>query len=209
MSEDGLYLFNSTSTCNLCCVISIMHLSRLCRQGGSVWGGDLIVFVGPGVGHLTDLVLPGEGIFESWRYLTANSDEKDWDQTYVSRFYASCMRRTVWKSWQWEQAKPECISPFCLHISFVFHLLLCLSWVLPWIFDSNVLHGEAMICPWAGNLTAKFWKMSNPHPMPCLPPAAFTLIGAYISTVLLETSSGRSLRKSKIIGDWGSSLEER
>ena len=28
-------------------------------------GGDLIVFVGLGVGHLTDLVLPGEGIFES------------------------------------------------------------------------------------------------------------------------------------------------
>ena len=32
---------------------------------GRAWGGDLIVFVVPGVGHLTDLVLPGEGIFES------------------------------------------------------------------------------------------------------------------------------------------------
>ena len=31
-----------------------------------VWGGDLIVFVGPGVGYLTDPVLPGEGIFESF-----------------------------------------------------------------------------------------------------------------------------------------------
>ena len=29
-------------------------------------GGDLIVFVVPGVGHLTDLVLPGEGIYESF-----------------------------------------------------------------------------------------------------------------------------------------------
>ena len=29
--------------------------------GGRVWGGDLIVFVGPGVGYLTDLVLPGGG----------------------------------------------------------------------------------------------------------------------------------------------------
>ena len=29
-------------------------------------GEDLIVFVGPGVGHLTDLVIPGEGIFESF-----------------------------------------------------------------------------------------------------------------------------------------------
>ena len=34
--------------------------------GGRAWGGDLIVFVVPGVGHLTDLVLPGEGIFESF-----------------------------------------------------------------------------------------------------------------------------------------------
>ena len=29
---------------------------------GRAWGGDLIVFVGPGVGHLMDLVRPGEGI---------------------------------------------------------------------------------------------------------------------------------------------------
>ena len=34
--------------------------------GGRAWGGDLIVFIVPGVGHLTDLVLPGEGIFESF-----------------------------------------------------------------------------------------------------------------------------------------------
>ena len=34
--------------------------------GGRAWGGDLFVFVGPGVGHLTDLVLLGEGIFESF-----------------------------------------------------------------------------------------------------------------------------------------------
>ena len=26
---------------------------------GRAWGGDLIVFVGPGVEHMTDLVLPG------------------------------------------------------------------------------------------------------------------------------------------------------
>ena len=45
----------------------IMHLSMLCRRGGRQgMGGDMIVFVGPGVGHLTDLVLPGEGIFESF-----------------------------------------------------------------------------------------------------------------------------------------------
>ena len=47
--------------------------------------GDLIVFVGPGVGALTNLVLPGEGIFESLfarrgtdvgMDLTADSDER-------------------------------------------------------------------------------------------------------------------------------------
>ena len=34
--------------------------------GGRAWGGDLIVFAVPGVGHLNDLVLPGERIFESF-----------------------------------------------------------------------------------------------------------------------------------------------
>ena len=33
---------------------------------GQAWGGDLIVLVGPGEGHLTELVLPREGIFESF-----------------------------------------------------------------------------------------------------------------------------------------------
>ena len=52
-----------------------MHLSMLCQRGvggGGVGGKaghvvrDLIVFVGPGVGSFTDLVLPGEGIFKSF-----------------------------------------------------------------------------------------------------------------------------------------------
>ena len=34
--------------------------------GGRAGGGYLFLFGGPGVGHLTDLVLPGEGIFESF-----------------------------------------------------------------------------------------------------------------------------------------------
>ena len=44
-----------------------MHLSiksRRGRGGGRAWGGDLIAIVGPGVGLLTDLAFPGEGIFE-------------------------------------------------------------------------------------------------------------------------------------------------
>ena len=36
------------------------------KPAGGPWSGDLIVFVGPGVGHLTDLALPGVGMFESF-----------------------------------------------------------------------------------------------------------------------------------------------
>ena len=46
------------------------------------------------------------------------------------------------------------------------------------------LHLTGMICPWAGNLTANFRKMSNPHPMTCLPhPRRF-----YIDRCISESS---------------------
>ena len=65
-----------------------MHLQCYAggRGGGRAWGGDLIVFAGPGIGHLTDLALPGRRYIRFFlrptlRYflldLTANSDEKD------------------------------------------------------------------------------------------------------------------------------------
>ena len=73
---------------------------------GRAWGWDLILFVGPGVGHLTDLVLPGEGIFKSLFarrgdiWLTTQT-KKDWDWTYASRFHASRMRSgKICKSWR-------------------------------------------------------------------------------------------------------------
>ena len=54
----------------MCLFPTVMHLSMFCRwgggggrSGGRAWGGDLMVFVGPGEGHLTDLVNPGEGKF--------------------------------------------------------------------------------------------------------------------------------------------------
>ena len=50
--------------------INAMHYAPInvmpAGGGGRAWGGDLIVFVVPMVGHLTDLVLLGEGIFESF-----------------------------------------------------------------------------------------------------------------------------------------------
>ena len=76
-------------------VVGVMHLSMgmgwgfdcLCWPWGRAFhwscsprGGDIWIFLRP-----------------TWRYLTADSDEKDWDRTYVSRFHASRMRRTVWK----------------------------------------------------------------------------------------------------------------
>ena len=70
---------------------------------GREWGEDLIVFVGPGVGHLTDRVLPGEGIFESFFtrrgdiWLLTLTKKTETEHNYVSHFHTSCIRRTVWK----------------------------------------------------------------------------------------------------------------
>ena len=89
----------------------------LCRPGGGAFdwycsprGGDICIFPRP-----------------MWGYLTADSDERDRDRTYVSRFQASRMSLTVWKDLeimeasggQREQAKGEWISLFCLQSLFV------------------------------------------------------------------------------------------
>ena len=55
--------------------------------------------------------------------------------------------------------------------------LFCLFWVQPWdIWQQCAARGgetwlqlTGMICPWAGIWRQNFWKMSNPHPIPCLP----------------------------------------
>ena len=60
------------------------------RGGSRAWGEDLIVFVGPGVGHLKKSCSPGGG--DIWIFLrptgtdvgmdlTADSDERDWAWT--------------------------------------------------------------------------------------------------------------------------------
>ena len=60
--------------------LSLLALGRAFDWSCSPRGGDIWIFL-----RLT------------WRYLTAYSDEKDWDRTHVSHFHASRMRRTVWK----------------------------------------------------------------------------------------------------------------
>ena len=69
---------SSVLICNIHTSLKLQLIKYLCTYqchtcgGGGSWGGDrsgggdLIVLVGPGVVHLTDLVLPGEGIFESF-----------------------------------------------------------------------------------------------------------------------------------------------
>ena len=67
--------------------------------------------LGHGVGIWLSLLALGVGhiwIFLrlTWRYLTADSDKKDWDRKYVSHFHAStlhaCAVRSgkIWKSWR-------------------------------------------------------------------------------------------------------------
>ena len=61
---------SSVLICNIHTSLKLQLIKYLCtyqcRGGDRSWGGDLIVLVGPGVVHLTDLVLPGVGIFESF-----------------------------------------------------------------------------------------------------------------------------------------------
>ena len=59
-------LKRKTLDCSQSIVSSLGCPESYSTQLYRAWGGDLIVFVGPGVGHLTDLALPGEGIFESF-----------------------------------------------------------------------------------------------------------------------------------------------
>ena len=68
-------------------------------MGGRAWGGDLIVIVGPGVGLLSDLAFPGEGIFDSVfaQCGILNVDLNEETETKIS-FPASRMRYTSLKS---------------------------------------------------------------------------------------------------------------
>ena len=93
--------------------------------GDRAWGGDLIVFVGPGVVHLTYLLLPGEG------YLNLSSPGMEIFDCRLgrkrlrpnTRFTLPCfthvpygLERSGDHEGQREQAKAGWISLFCLQI---------------------------------------------------------------------------------------------
>ena len=91
------------------CILPTMHcrsqhcwellhpFAHQCQHGRR--GGDLFVFVGPGVGHLTDLVLPGEVIFESFFARRGDIWLPTWAKKTETEHLIpahSRMRRTVW-----------------------------------------------------------------------------------------------------------------
>ena len=95
--------------------------------GGRAWGGDLIVFVDPGVGHLTDLLLPGEDLNLSsldMEIFDCRLGRKRLRPNIcfpLPRFAHAPygLERSGNHGGQQEQAKAGWISQFCLQISFV------------------------------------------------------------------------------------------
>ena len=69
-------------------------------------GGDIWIFLLP-----------------TWRYLTADLDEKDWVRIYVLHFHASRIRRTVWKDLEITKANENKRKLSGFHcFAFKFHL---------------------------------------------------------------------------------------
>ena len=124
----GFCLLNSDNS-DTCTYIIVLNS----WWGDRAWGGDLIVFVGPGVGHLTDLVLPGKGIFESFFarrgdiWLPTRTKKTGTEHmfptstlhTYIHTHAPYGQERSGNYGGQREQAKAGWIPLFCLQISFV------------------------------------------------------------------------------------------
>ena len=91
------------------------------RGGGRAWGGDLIVFVGPGVGHLTDLVLPGEGIFESFFARRGDTKKTETEHMFPTSTLHACAIRSgkIWKSWRPTRASKSWVDFTVLSANFL------------------------------------------------------------------------------------------
>ena len=93
-----------------------------------------------------------------------------WNTDWMVKKYICSFNRNMYLWW----CSNASINKDCRVYLEIF--LLCLSWAQPWDGQQCAARGgeiwlqlTRMICPWAGNLTANFWKMSNPHPIPCAP----------------------------------------
>ena len=120
---------------NTLCVF--MHLSMLCRRGGGrAWGGDLFVFVGPGVGHLTDLVLPGEGIFESFFarrgdiWLPTRTKKTETEHMFPASTLHACAVRfeKIRKSWRPMRTSEGWVDFTVLSSNFVCFSVFFINW---------------------------------------------------------------------------------
>ena len=115
-----------------------MHLSMSCRQGeeGRAWGGDLIVFVGPGIGHLTDLVLPGEGIFESFFaqrgdiWLPTRMKKTETEHMFPASTLHACAVRSgkIWKSWRPTGTSESWVDFTVLSSNFICFCVFLINW---------------------------------------------------------------------------------
>ena len=116
--------------------LSVMHLSMLCRRGGRAWGRDLNVFVGPGVGHLTDLVLPGEGIFESFFarrgdiWLPTRMKKTETEHMFPASTLHACAVRSgkIWKSWRPTGTSESWVDFTVLSSNFVCFSVFLINW---------------------------------------------------------------------------------
>ena len=106
------------------------------RGGSRAWGGDLIVFVGPGVGHLTDLVVPGEGIFESFFarrgdiWLPTRTKKTETEHMFPASTLHACAVRfeKIRKSWRPMRTSEGWVDFTVLSSNFVCFSVFLISW---------------------------------------------------------------------------------
>ena len=104
--------------------------------GGRAWGGDLIVFVAPGVGHLTDLVLPGEGIFESFFarrgdiWLPTRTKKTETEHMFPASTLNTCAIRfeRIRKSWRPMKTSEGWVDFTILSSNFVCFSMFLINW---------------------------------------------------------------------------------
>ena len=104
--------------------------------GGRAWGEDLIVFVGPGVGHLTDLVLPGEGICESFFARRGDIWLPTWTKKLRSNIFFSTSTlhtyalrsKKIWKSWRPTRTSKSWVDFTVLSSNFVCFSMFVINW---------------------------------------------------------------------------------
>ena len=136
---------SSVLICNINTSPKLLLIKYLCTYqchacggggGDRAWGGDLIVLVGPGVGHLTDLVLPGEGIFESFFarrgdiWLPTRTKKTETEHMFPASTLHACAVRfeKIRKSWRPMRTSEGWVDFTVLSSNFVCFSVFLISW---------------------------------------------------------------------------------